>query len=82
MKFYYGWWIVLAAIVCQFASMSVGQAAIGVFMKPVIDDLGWKVWEFTLGSSLAVGAGAISAIIAGKVVDLKGPRPNTNWYSC
>lgn len=75
MKFYYGWWIVLAAIVCQFASMSVGQAAIGVFMKPVIDDLGWKVWEFTLGSSLAVGAGAISAIIAGKVVDLKGPRP-------
>ena len=75
MKFYYGWWIVLAAIVCQFASMSVGQAVIGVFMKPVIADLGWKVWEFTLGSSLAVGAGAISAIIAGKVVDSKGPRP-------
>tara|TARA_B100001750_G_scaffold226014_1_gene218435 strand:- start:7533 stop:8792 length:1260 start_codon:yes stop_codon:yes gene_type:complete len=75
MKFFYGWWIVLAAILCQFASMSVGQAVIGVFMNPVIDDLGWKVWEFTLGSSLAVGAGAISAMVAGRVVDSKGPRP-------
>ena len=75
MKFFYGWWIVLAAVLCQFASMSVGQAVIGVFMKPVIDDLGWKVWEFTLGSSLAVGTGAISAVIAGRIVDAKGPRP-------
>ena len=75
MKFFYGWWIVLAAILCQFASMSVGQAVIGVFMNPVIDDLGWKVWEFTLGSSLAVGAGAISAMVAGRIVDSKGPRP-------
>tara|TARA_B100000029_G_scaffold304719_1_gene297588 strand:+ start:7407 stop:8666 length:1260 start_codon:yes stop_codon:yes gene_type:complete len=75
MKFFYGWWIVLAAILCQFASMSVGQAVIGVFMNPVIDDLGWKVWEFTLGSSLAVGGGAISAMVAGRIVDSKGPRP-------
>ena len=65
MKFFYGWWIVLAAILCQFASMSVGQAVIGVFMNPVIDDLGWKVWEFTLGSSKAVGGGAIYDIEAG-----------------
>ena len=68
-RLYYGWWIVGGAILCQFAFMSVSQAIVGVFMRPVIDDLGWKVWQFTLGSSLAVGAGAMTGIIAGNIVD-------------
>lgn len=74
-RLYYGWWIVGGAILCQFAFMSVSQAIVGVFMRPVIDDLGWKVWQFTLGSSLAVGAGAMTGIIAGNIVDSRGPRP-------
>jgi sugar phosphate permease len=72
---YYGWWIVGGSILCLFASMSVSQAIVGVFMRPVVDDLGWQVWQFTLGSSLAVGAGAMSGVVAGNIVDLKGPRP-------
>ena len=73
-KSYYGWWIVFGAIICQFLSMSVSQTVVGVFMKPVTEDLGWQVWQFTLGSSLAVGVGALSGIIVGKIVDQKGPR--------
>lgn len=72
---YYGWWIVGAAVLSQFAFMTAGQATVGVFLRPVTDDLGWQVWQFTLGSSLAVGAGAISGIFAGNVVDKRGPRP-------
>ena len=64
---YYGWWIVGGSILCQFAFMSVSQAVVGVFMRPVVDDLGWRIWQFTLGSSLAVGAGAISGVFVGKV---------------
>jgi sugar phosphate permease len=72
---YYGWWIVGGAILCQFAFMSVSAAIVGVFLRPVVDDLGWKVWQFTLGSSLAVGAGAISGVFVGNIVDSRGPRP-------
>lgn len=72
---YYGWWIMGGAILCQFAFMSVSQAVVGVFMMPVVDELGWKVWQFALGPSLSVAAGAISGVFAGSLVDSKGPRP-------
>ena len=54
--------------------MGVSQAAAGVFLKPVVDDLGWQVWQFTLGTSLASAAGGLSGIVAGAIVDKRGPR--------
>ena len=54
--------------------MAVGQAVVGVFLRPVADDLGWQVWQFTLGTSLSSAAGAASGIFAGQVVDRHGPR--------
>jgi len=74
-KPFYGWWIVGAALVGQFTWMGVGPAVVGVFLTPVVDDLGWQVWQFTLGTSLAAATGAVSGIVAGEVVDRHGPRP-------
>ena len=71
---FYGWWMVGGAVVSLFAWMGVSQAAAGVFLKPVVDDLGWQVWQFTLGVSLASGAGGLSGVIAGSIVDKRGPR--------
>ena len=62
------------AVVSLFAWMGVSQAAAGVFLKPVVDDLGWQVWQFTLGASLASGAGGLSGVFAGSIVDKRGPR--------
>ena len=62
------------AVVSLFAWMGVSQAAAGVFLKPVVEDLGWQVWQFTLGTSLASGAGGLSGIFAGSIVDRRGPR--------
>ena len=73
-QFFYGWWIVAAAIVCQFVSMSVGQGVVGIFLQPVATDLGWAVWQYTLGPSLALGIGAVAGIGWGQVVDQRGPR--------
>ena len=72
---YYGWWLVGAAVVCQFTFLSVGQVVVGVLMGPVVDEMGWKVWQFTLGSSIGTAMGALSGIIAGPILDRKGPRP-------
>ena len=74
-KPFYGWWIVAGALVGQFTWMGVGPAVVGVFLRPMVDDLGWQVWQFTLATSLAAVTGALSGIIAGEVVDRRGPRP-------
>ena len=55
--------------------MGAGVAVVGVFLRPVTDELGWQVWEFTFGYSLAVVGGALSGIVAGQVLDRRGPRP-------
>ena len=72
---FYGWWIVGAALVGQFTWMGVGPAVFGVFLRPVVDDLGWQVWQFTLATSIAAATGAVSGIVAGEIVDRHGPRP-------
>ena len=74
-KPYYGWWIVLGAILCNIASLSVGQSVVGVFTQPVTESLGWKVWQYTLGPSIAVGIGAFSSVVVGQVLDTRGSRP-------
>ncbi|MEM7343827.1 MAG: MFS transporter [Chloroflexota bacterium] len=71
---YYGWWIVAAAIVCHFAAVSLGQSIVSIFLKPVTSELGWQVWQFTLGPSLGLGVSALSGIVAGQIVDRRGPR--------
>ena len=60
---------------CQFTFLSVGQVIFGVLMRPVIDEMGWQVWQFTLGASMGTAGGALSGIIAGPVLDRHGPRP-------
>ena len=71
---YYGWWIVAAAILCQFLSVSAGQVVVGIFMQPVITELGWPVWRYTLGPALALGIGSLSGPFVGPLVDRQGPR--------
>ena len=73
-KPFYGWWMVGGAVICLFAWMGASQAAAGVFLKPVVEDLGWQVWQFTLGTSLAAVGGGLSGIYAGVIVDRHGPR--------
>ncbi len=73
-RLFYGWWIVAAAVLLQFTFLSISQATVSVFLRPVVDELGWQVWQFTLGSSLSVMAGALSGVVVGWIVDRHGPR--------
>lgn len=67
--------MVAAAIICQFVSMSVGQGIVGIFLGPVTTDLGWPVWQYALGPSVALGVGAFAGVFTGQIVDRRGPRP-------
>jgi len=74
-RIYYGWWMVGAAVICQFTFLSVGQVVVGVLLGPAVDEMGWKVWQFTLGSSVGTAMGALSGMITGPILDRKRPRP-------
>ncbi len=71
---YYGHWIVVGAIICQFTAVSLGQTIVSIFLNPMVEELGWQVWQYTLGPSLALGVSALSGIVAGRLVDQRGPR--------
>jgi MFS family permease len=61
-------------ILCQFVFLCISVASVGVLLLPACTDLGWKTWQFTLGSSLSVAAGVFSGIYVGRFIDRHGPR--------
>ena len=36
-KVYYGWWILVGAILAQFVSVSTGQMVSGIFLNPIVE---------------------------------------------
>jgi OFA family oxalate/formate antiporter-like MFS transporter len=74
-RIFYGWLIVLGAVIGQFAGMAGRGQVNGVFLDPMITDLGWTRSEFTLASSAAFVFGGFAGLIIGPMVDRYGPRP-------
>lgn len=72
---YYGWWIVVGAAIGQFVAIGVGGQVSGVFLRPVITDLGWTAAQFTVGGSAAFIMGGLAGFFVGPIIDRRGPRP-------
>ncbi|MFT4101109.1 MAG: MFS transporter [Burkholderiaceae bacterium] len=74
-RLYYGHWMIVAAFVTQFVSVGAQNYAIGSFMLPMIDELGWTRAEFVLPRSLAQFVTAFTGFVIGAQVDRRGARP-------
>jgi MFS transporter, OFA family, oxalate/formate antiporter len=74
-RVFYGWLIVAGAVVGQYAAMAGRGQVNGVFLDPMIADLGWTRSEFTLASSSAFVIGGFAGLVIGPMVDKYGPRP-------
>ncbi len=74
-RFYYGWWIVLGAVVGQFAAIGAGGQVAGVFLRPVTTELGWTAAQFTLGGSASFIMGGVTGFFVGSLLDRHGARP-------
>ncbi|MDA0270775.1 MAG: MFS transporter [Chloroflexi bacterium] len=72
---HYGWWIVLGAVIGQFVAIGVGGQVSGVFLRPVITELGWSAAQFTVGGSAAFIMGGLAGFFVGPLIDRRGPRP-------
>ena len=74
-RIFYGWLIVVGAVVGQYAAMAGRGQVNGVFLDPMITDLDWTRSEFTLASSSAFVIGGFAGLVIGPMVDRCGPRP-------
>ncbi len=74
-RVYYGNWMIIAAFVTQFVSVGAQNYAIGSFMLPMIDELGWTRAEFVLPRSLGQFVAAFTGFVIGTQVDRRGARP-------
>lgn len=74
-RIFWGWYIVVGAVVAQFAAMGAGGAIAGVFLRPMTEDLGWTAAEYTLGGSSALLLGGVAGFVVGPFIDRYGARP-------
>src|SRR5216684_6083971 len=74
-KVSYGWWVVLAAGVCQ--AMHYGPIIVptfGVFLKPLSQEFGWSWAQISLAFSLSVLGVTLTVPFIGRLVDHFGAR--------
>jgi MFS family permease len=74
-RIFYGWYIVLGALVAQFVAVGIQAGVSGVFLRPMTEDLGWTRAEFTIATSLGTGVSGMIGFFIGGYVDRVGARP-------
>lgn len=75
LPFYYGWAIVATVFIAQFMASGMGGVTIGLFFKPISDDLGWSLTMMTGAVTAASIANMMIAPVIGPMLDRAGPRP-------
>ena len=73
-RFYYGYWLVLAAFVAQFVALGVLMYALGPFLEPMTADLGWSRSQYTLAGTIGRVVLAGGGFLVGAHIDRHGAR--------
>ncbi len=73
-KIYYGWAIMAASMLSAAASVPMQGPIMGVFQRPIQEDLGWSSLSISIGFAIGSGLGGIGSVWVGQVLDRRGPR--------
>jgi sugar phosphate permease len=71
---FYGWAIAAATLVATFASAPMFGPVLGVFVRPIGDDLGWSRTTISLAFTLGSVAGTLFSAAIGTYLDRRGAR--------
>jgi MFS family permease len=71
---FYGWWIVLGAILAQFIAMGQNQST-NLILGPMTQEFGWTRSQFILPTSVGVLISGFLGFFVGAQVDRRGARP-------
>jgi MFS family permease len=67
------WWVVAACLGCQIG-MGVGGYIFPVFLKPVVDELGWSRADYAVANPIMSTVVALVGPLVGSISDRRGPR--------
>jgi MFS family permease len=73
-RIFYGWWIVVGAFLLNFAGIGIIMNCYGVFIKPVVEALGFTRGGFTLYFSIAAISMMVAAPVIGKLLEKRNIR--------
>ena len=73
-RFFYGWVIVAVVAAGGFSSSTESFPVLGVFLRPITEDLGWSRAAFTAPVSIGGLLGGMLALLTGPLVDRYGSR--------
>jgi len=71
---FYGWYIVFAALVAAMMATGMQVYSLGVFLKPMTDDLGWSRTDLSFGQTVATLCSGVVAFWVGPLLDRHGGR--------
>jgi predicted MFS family arabinose efflux permease len=71
-RFFYGWIVVAVVAAGGFSASTESFPVLGVFLKPITDDLGWSRAAFTAPLSIGGLLGGALALFLGPLVDRYG----------
>ncbi len=73
-RFFYGWVVVVALAISGAWALAMASATIGLFVKPMRDDLGFSQAIFGWANTARMLGGTVAVIFIGRMLDRHGPR--------
>ena len=71
---YYGWAVMTASMLTAAASVPMQGPIMGVFLRPIQDELGWSATSISVGFALGSGLGGVCSVWVGRALDRRGAR--------
>ena len=71
---FYGWAIVLTGLVASFGMVPVFGPVLGVFIKPIEQELGWSRATISMAFTIGSLTGTLSTFAFGRLIDRYGSR--------
>jgi MFS family permease len=71
---FYGWAVVIAAFSASFGEVPAFGPILGIFMKPIEDELGWSRATIALGFTIGSLVGSMVSMVVGRLADRYGAR--------
>jgi len=71
---YYGWYIVGLALVVSMMATGLHAYTLGVFLKPMTEELGWTRGDISLGQTLSTFGSGVIGFVIGPMLDRQGGR--------
>ncbi|HLF70626.1 MAG TPA: MFS transporter [Dehalococcoidia bacterium] len=73
-RVYYGWWVLAVGTIGMALGSGLSMSSFGLYVAPLEQEFGWTRAEVSLGYSVSVLAGGLSAPLIGHWVDSRGAR--------